>query len=67
MKESGSRYLVLVAGKDYLRFGGQYAKVGARIGEAVGAHLSALEGRVLNIVEVGQAGALAVCAMAIVG
>ena len=67
MKQSGSHCLLLVVGEDYLRFGGRYAKVGARIEWAVGVGLSAPEGTKRNIEEVGQAGVLAVSVVAMVG
>lgn len=67
MKQSGSHCLLLMVGEDYLRFGGRYARVDARIVGAVGVGLSAPEETKRNIEEVGQAGVLAVSVVAMVG
>ena len=66
MKQLGSHHLSLEVG-DYLRIGRWHAKEGARSGWADGQGLYGPEEIELNIVEVGQAGALDVSAKAMMG
>lgn len=67
MKQSAGHCLLLVVGENYLMFGARYVEVRARTDGAVGVDLSVPVGTKRSIEGVGQAEALTVSAVAMVG